>query len=88
MHRFNKPGCQPIRNEGVYQTVLLIPVGLLLVLSSVVSGYLLERGSLLVLRSEQIAEIRGYADRHMLITSDPSDSRNRRISVIMKYEGP
>jgi chemotaxis protein MotB len=39
------------------------------------------------LRSEQIAEIRGYADRHILITSDPTDSRNRRISVIMKYEG-
>jgi flagellar motor protein MotB len=39
------------------------------------------------LRAEQIAEIRGYADRHILITSDPTDSRNRRISVIMKYEG-
>jgi chemotaxis protein MotB len=39
------------------------------------------------LRAEQIAEIRGYADRHILIASDPTDSRNRRISVIMKYEG-
>jgi chemotaxis protein MotB len=39
------------------------------------------------LRSDQISEIRGYADRHLLITSDPADSRNRRISVIMKYEG-
>jgi chemotaxis protein MotB len=39
------------------------------------------------LRSEQISEIRGYADRHMLIPSNPTDSRNRRISVIMKYEG-
>ena len=38
------------------------------------------------LRAEQIAEIRGYADRHLLITTDPGDSRNRRISVIMKYE--
>ena len=39
------------------------------------------------LRGEQISEIRGYADRHILIPSDPTVSRNRRISVIMKYEG-
>jgi chemotaxis protein MotB len=39
------------------------------------------------LKPDQISEIRGYADRHILIASDPTDSRNRRISVIMKYEG-
>lgn len=33
------------------------------------------------------SEIRGYADLLILIPSDPTDSRNRRISVIMKYVG-
>ena len=36
-------------------------------------------------RSEQIAEIRGYADRRILFPGDPSSSRNRRISVVMMY---
>jgi len=39
------------------------------------------------LRSDQVAEIRGYADRQILISSDPNDSRNRRVSIIMKYQG-
>jgi flagellar motor protein MotB len=38
-------------------------------------------------RPDQIAEIRGYADRRILFRSDPSDSRNRRVSVVMKYGG-
>jgi chemotaxis protein MotB len=38
------------------------------------------------LRTDQIAEIRGYADHRALIVGDPSDSRNRRVSVIMKYQ--
>jgi chemotaxis protein MotB len=38
------------------------------------------------LRSDQIAEIRGYADHRALIVGDPSDSRNRRVSVVMKYQ--
>lgn len=38
------------------------------------------------LRTDQIAEIRGYADHRALIAGDPSDSRNRRVSVIMKYQ--
>ncbi len=37
------------------------------------------------LRPEQILEIRGYADRRLLVPSDPADSRNRRVSVVMKY---
>ncbi len=39
------------------------------------------------LRSDQISEIRGYADRRTLIPGNPADSRNRRISVVMKYQG-
>lgn len=39
-----------------------------------------ERG----LRPEQIAEVRGYADRKPLV-EDAADSRNRRISVIVRY---
>jgi chemotaxis protein MotB len=34
----------------------------------------------------QVTEIRGYADNRVLIASDPSDSRNRRVSVIVKYQ--
>jgi chemotaxis protein MotB len=37
------------------------------------------------LRSEQVTEIRGYADHHTLIPANPADSRNRRVSVIVKY---
>ena len=39
------------------------------------------------LRAEQVSEIRGYADRRIYVPSDPSDSRNRRVSVIIKYQG-
>jgi chemotaxis protein MotB len=40
------------------------------------------------LRGGQVTEIRGYADNRILIPSDPADSRNRRVSVIMKYQNP
>jgi chemotaxis protein MotB len=39
------------------------------------------------LRNEQVTEIRGYADHHTLIVANPADSRNRRVSVIVKYIG-
>jgi len=39
------------------------------------------------LKPEQIAEIRGYADRRSLIPGDPGNSRNRRVSVVMKFRG-
>jgi len=39
------------------------------------------------LRSDQVSEIRGYADHRVLIAANPSDSRNRRVSVIVKYVG-
>jgi chemotaxis protein MotB len=37
------------------------------------------------LRADQISENRGYADRSNLIPSDPADSRNRRVSIVLKY---
>src|ERR1700680_997521 len=37
------------------------------------------------LRADQVSEIRGYADRRVFIKSDPTDSRNRRVSVILIY---
>ena len=36
-------------------------------------------------RAERIAAIRGFADRRP-ITSDSSESRNRRVSVILQFE--
>ena len=38
------------------------------------------------LRSTAVTEIRGYADNRILTPSDPSGSRNRRVSVIVKYQ--
>ena len=37
------------------------------------------------LRPEQVAEVRGYADRRVFIQANPHDSRNRRVSVILKF---
>lgn len=39
------------------------------------------------LQADRIAEIRGYADRHP-ITANPMESRNRRVSLILRYEKP
>jgi chemotaxis protein MotB len=40
------------------------------------------------IRGDQVSEIRGYADRHSIIPANPADSRNRRVSVIVKYLNP
>jgi len=37
------------------------------------------------LRTEQVVELRGLGPKRLLIEDDPNDSRNRRISVILKY---
>lgn len=36
------------------------------------------------LKTGQIAEVRGYADRHLFNRQDPNDYRNRRVSIIVK----
>lgn len=37
------------------------------------------------LRSDQVAQIRGFADKRPLNGADPFDSRNRRVSVVVEY---
>jgi len=39
------------------------------------------------LKPDQVSEIRGYADHRTLIAGNPADSRNRRVSIVMKYQG-
>lgn len=36
---------------------------------------------------EKIDQVRGFADKHLQNNSDPYDVTNRRISIIVKYEG-
>jgi chemotaxis protein MotB len=40
------------------------------------------------LRPEQVAQVRGYADRQLRHPDTPAASSNRRISVIVQYQGP
>ena len=35
-------------------------------------------------RTEQVVEVRGFADQRLLFPGDPKDPRNRRISVVIK----
>ncbi len=36
----------------------------------------------------QIVEIRGYADQKQMYSQDPTDPRNRRISVVVRFQNP
>jgi chemotaxis protein MotB len=38
------------------------------------------------LREAQVAQVRGYADQMLRLTSNPLDASNRRISVIVQYQ--
>jgi chemotaxis protein MotB len=40
------------------------------------------------LRTEQVAQVRGFADRQLRHPDDPEASSNRRISVIVQYLAP
>jgi len=40
------------------------------------------------LRSDQVAEVRGYADQSLRKPQNPSDASNRRISIVVKYLTP
>jgi len=40
------------------------------------------------LRADQVAQVRGFADQQPRNAKDPSDSANRRISLIVQYLGP
>jgi chemotaxis protein MotB len=37
-------------------------------------------------RPEQVVEMRGFADQHLLNAADPNDPRNRRVSVVVKFQ--
>jgi chemotaxis protein MotB len=37
------------------------------------------------LRANQVAQVRGYADRQLRHPEDPESPSNRRISVIVQY---
>lgn len=37
------------------------------------------------LRSDQVAEVRGFADQSLRDKSDPTDASNRRITLLVKY---
>lgn len=37
------------------------------------------------LRPDQVLEVRGYADQHLRVPSNPLDPSNRRISLIVRY---
>jgi chemotaxis protein MotB len=38
------------------------------------------------LKREQIREVRGYADRFPMILNNPSDARNRRVTLLVLYQ--
>jgi len=37
-------------------------------------------------RPNQVVEVRGYADQKLLNPNDPDDPRNRRVSVVVKFQ--
>jgi chemotaxis protein MotB len=37
-------------------------------------------------RPEQVVEMRGFADQRLLNPADPNDPRNRRVSVVVKFQ--
>ncbi len=37
------------------------------------------------MRSDQVEQVRGFADQHLRLKENPTDSANRRISVIVHY---
>ena len=38
------------------------------------------------LHQGQVREVRGYADKFPMIKEDPSDARNRRVTILVLYE--
>jgi chemotaxis protein MotB len=38
-------------------------------------------------RPEQVVEVRGFADQKQMYPRDPNDPRNRRISVVIRFQG-
>jgi hypothetical protein len=40
------------------------------------------------LKSEQVFAVRGFADRQLRNVKDPLDFQNRRVSIIVMFQGP
>ena len=40
------------------------------------------------LSSDRMVEMRGFADKRLLNAADPNDPRNRRVSVVVKFDNP
>lgn len=38
-------------------------------------------------RTQQVVEVRGFADQRLLVEGDPEDARNRRVSLVVKFTG-
>jgi chemotaxis protein MotB len=38
-------------------------------------------------KSDQVAEVRGYADQRLRKPEDPNSASNRRVSIVVKYRG-
>jgi chemotaxis protein MotB len=38
--------------------------------------------------SNQVVQVQGFADKHLLDPADPTSNRNRRISVVVEYDKP
>ena len=38
------------------------------------------------IRPEQVVEVRGFADQKQMVPQDPNDPRNRRISVVIRFQ--
>ncbi|HEY1343338.1 MAG TPA: flagellar motor protein MotB [Bryobacteraceae bacterium] len=38
------------------------------------------------LRQDQVAEVRGFADQRLLNPADPNDPKNRRVSLVVKFQ--
>ncbi len=39
-------------------------------------------------RSDQVADVRGYADQKLRKLDDPASPSNRRVSIVVKYKAP
>jgi chemotaxis protein MotB len=37
------------------------------------------------IRTDQISQVRGFADQHLRLPDQPNDPSNRRISLIVQY---
>jgi chemotaxis protein MotB len=39
------------------------------------------------IKTDQVAEVRGYADQRLRKPEDPSSPSNRRVSIVVTYQG-